>query len=226
MGVVERALLRDRVLVPLCRLLPAVRSVEVRSDRDVDGWGKGEYNISLPGIMRALGGGSRPLRAEAEGVREKRLVTLTLREAEHHPLRNSRVDEWIAAARMLQEEGLGVVVVRDALRAREPIPGLLTAPWASEEVARRAALYSAAAVNVGICNGPMWMSIFMGAPTLMLRPTTNAARGCYDDRFYARWGLPRGAQLPTTPANQRLVWEEDDREIIVRAVVEMVGGAA
>ena len=35
-SIVERVDLREKVLVPLCWLLPAVRSVEVRSDRAVD----------------------------------------------------------------------------------------------------------------------------------------------------------------------------------------------
>lgn len=89
----------------------------------------------------------------------------------------------------------------------------------------RAQYYACSALNVGISNGPMWMSIFMDAPTLMLRPTTNAAGGCYDDAFYARWGVPRGSQLPGSPPHQRLAWCEDTAENIVREVEEMLAYA-
>ncbi|MDO8616899.1 MAG: hypothetical protein Q7T33_14385 [Dehalococcoidia bacterium] len=208
----ERVHLRENVLVPLCRLLPSVRSVEVRLDRKVDGWGKGEYLVGLPAILRALRGGSRPLRGERllKHELDSRLLTFTLREAEHHSLRNSRTAEWQDAASVLGMRGRGdVIILRD--HRVEPI-----------ELAARAALYTRAALNIGISNGPMWMAIFMDAPVLMLRPTTNAASGCYDDRFYARCGLPRGSQLPTSPPHQRLVWEEDTRENIVRGVEEML----
>jgi len=65
----------------------------------------------------------------------------------------------------------------------------------------------------------MWMSIFMDAPTLMLRPTTNKAGGCYDDRFYTRCGIPPGSQLPTSPRYQELVWMDDLYENIVTATL-------
>ena len=217
----EREALRERVLVPLCRMLPSVSRVSVDRDRGLTVVGRGERWISLPEIMSVLRRGSRPLRAPAPAPRRPGLVTFTLREAAHHPLRNSRAEEWAEAVRVLGQ-WFDVVVVRDALKSREPVPGIPTDPQASEEVHRRAQLYSQAALNVGICNGPMWMSIFMDAPTLMLRPVTDAAGGCYDSSFYAKHGLPRGAQLPTSPPHQRLVWEDDARDNIVRAVTDMM----
>ena len=226
-SVEERVALREQVLVPLCCLLPSVRSVWVEKDRYDGGWGKGEYFIGFPKIMEALRASSRPLRAQRAAISSARLttlVTLTLREAAHHPLRNSHVDEWAAAGRELEERcGFEVIVVRDTLLADEPLPGLRSDSEAARSVAARAQLYARAALNIGISNGPMWMSIFMGAPTLMLRPTTNRAGGCYDDKFYARFGLPRGDQLPTNPPHQQLMWEEDYASNIVRGVEEMLG---
>ena len=223
--VEERIHLRDRVLVPLCGLLPCARRMHVLSDRrDVapSEFGVNRYGIGLPAIMRALRAGSRPLRsARAPLLREPDLVTFTLRESDHHQLRNSRTEEWLAAAEVLRARGLRVRIVRDTVMALDRLVN--DCPSASAFVAERAALYARAALNVGICNGPMWMSIFMGVPALMLRPTTNAARGCYDDAFYAEHGLPRGAQLPTSPLHQRLVWQEDTRDNIVQAVEDMMG---
>ena len=219
--VEERVALRERVLVPLCRMLPSISRVSVDRDRGRTVIGRGERWISLPEIMAVLRRGSRPLRAPAPLPKRLGLVTFTLREAAHHSLRNSRTEEWAEAVRVLGQ-WFDVVVVRDTLKARELIPGIPTDPRASEEVHLRAQLYSQAALNVGICNGPMWMSIFMDAPTLMLRPVTDAAGGCYDSAFYAAHGLPRGAQLPTSPSHQRLVWEDDARGNIVRAVTEMM----
>lgn len=228
--VEERVRMRDNVLVPLCRLLPSVRSVTVDADREAEGWGKGEYFVGLPAIKRALEQGCRPLRSTRKPQHNPKLITFTLREAEHHQLRNSRVEEWQLAAIELQQRGFSVVVIRDARMAHMGLNGtmaggLMMAPSPAVNIDDRAVVYASAALNVGISNGPMWMSIFMGAPTLMLRPTTNAAGGCYDDRFYAQHGLPRGSQLPTSPPHQRLVWEEDTADNIVRAVEEMLAHA-
>ena len=220
----ERVQLREHVLVPLCALLPSVRRMHVLSDRGplpLDAFGVGKYIISLPAIVSALGEGCRPLRA-ALAMAKGDYITFTLREAKHHPLRNSRVAEWVAAARTLERDGLVVIIVRDTLRVDDQITGARVCYGAAKSLQERAQLYAGAVLNVGICNGPMWMAVFMDAPVLMLRPTTNAARGCYDDGFYARHGVARGAQLPTSPPHQRLVWEDDTRECIVAAVKAML----
>jgi hypothetical protein len=117
------------------------------------------------------------------------------------------------------------MIIRDAAKKGEPLTGWgggghTTRP--SVDLALRASLYAEAKLNVGISNGPMWMAIFMDAPTLMLRPTTNEAGGCYDDRFFAEHGIKRGEQLPNSPPHQRLVWEEDTCDMIVRSVEEML----
>src|SRR5687768_13436616 len=44
-SIAERELMRDRVLHPLCYLLPSVVSVSVT--RKVDGWGTGKYYVGL-----------------------------------------------------------------------------------------------------------------------------------------------------------------------------------
>lgn len=223
-----RTHVRDAVLLPLCRLLPSVRSAQLaRSRQEHAGeWGFNENLIGLPRIVEALKSGCRPLRAYASRLLFRPLVTITLREAAHHPLRNSNLEEWAAAALQLQASGLDIVVVRDTARANVRLAGLRVDPQASMNLEARARLYGRASLNVGVCNGPMWMSIFMDAPTLMIRPVTDAAGGCYDSAFYARFGLPRGSQLPTSPAHQRLVWEEDRRGVIVGAVRKMLDETA
>lgn len=236
-SVDERVHLRDNVVLPICRMLPSIRRVRLADDRSV-GYVGGSASvagcedrwISLPFILKALRGGSRPLRADLEHAKlSAPLVTFTLREAEHHKERNSRADEWALAAEELSYQGLQIVIVRDTRMAHLPlIPAdaefsvaqAVNVPHVLEE---RARLYAAATLNVGISNGPMWMAVFMDAPVLMLRPTTNAAHGGYDDRYYTKCGLPPGSQLPTSPHHQRLVWEEDTRDNIVHAVEDMLG---
>lgn len=229
-SVEERVQVRDDVLVPLCKLLPSARSVAVEPARCVDGWGRGESLVGLPSISRALRSGSRPLRmgSRALSIADKLLagvkyITFTLREASHHRARNSYVPEWVRAAAVLEARGLPVVVIRDSLRAQDELPGCKRhSSMASVDLDYRAAYYSQSMLNVGISNGPMWMSVFMDAPTLMLRPTANELGGCYDDAFFERCGIPRGAQLPASPPHQRLVWESDGAEVIAGSVEDML----
>lgn len=229
-----REVMRNKVLLPLMELLPSVRRVSIhrtyQDGRKVVGWGAGENFIGLPHIVEALRGGSRPLRAPTRTSRVVqdeavgKYITFTLREADHWPERNSNVPEWIAAARALEwRHKFRVVFVRDTAAAHTITPGIYNAATlAATQIPARAKVYGNALLNVGVCNGPMWMSIFMNAPTLMLRPTCNELGGCYDDAFYAQCGIPRGGQLPTSPKHQRLAWCGDSRAEIIHEVEAML----
>ena len=222
-SIEERVALRENVLVPICHLLPSVRSVEVHTDRPFgkETFGFRERKISFPAMMEAFKAGSRPLRGEPFADRSSKLITFTLREAEHHPLRNSQVHEWVRAAAELEALGFVVEVVRDTFRCSEDLDSCLTYPAAARDIPARASLYSTAVLNVGISNGPMWMALFMDVPTLMLRPCEAGPSG-YTAKYFERCGVPKNGQLPTSPPYQRLVWKDDTCENIVQAVEEMM----
>src|SRR5262245_34722595 len=57
-------------------------------------------------------------------------VTITLREAEHVPYRNSNLAAWAKFAREIEDAGEHVIVVRDTAKAMEPLGGLNTIPAA------------------------------------------------------------------------------------------------
>lgn len=219
----ERVELRNGVLLPLFALLPSMTSCSVLENRPewaLAQYGANQYSVGLQNILKALRVGQRPLRA-AQNTSNPKLITITLREAEHHVKRNSNTDAWVTAALILRGRGYRVVFVRDTLKAAEPIPSFEIDERASRNLAVRASLYASAYLNLGISNGPMWMALFMNAPVLMLRPTTNEAGGCYDDRFFKSCGLERGSQLPNSPLHQRLVWESDTKENILSAFNHM-----
>lgn len=225
-NIPQREQLLNNVLIPICRLLPSVTSVKV-SDRlqqlFYDAYGFNQYLISLPNYVEALKAGSRPLRILPQMPRQANLITITLREAEHWPLRNSQVQEWIKVGRALEDRGWWVVFIRDTCKVGEPLPEpLQQSTKAARSLNERAYLYSASHVNLGINNGPMWMAIAQDAPVLMLRPVTDAAGGCFDTSFFKRCGINKGEQLPTSPPYQRLVWEDDTAENILRAFDSMV----
>lgn len=231
----QRIELRDKVLFPLCMLLPSVIPEIPWGNPPGEAYGLGERWISLPLYARVLAKGCRPLRS-LHDVNEHwpKLVTITLREAEHHPLRNSQVAEWVRFAFDIEAQGYQVVIIRDT-HARSYLAGVPTVDGpispempsqnsvkAATDLFYRAQLYSRAMLNLGVNNGPMWMAIAMDAPVLMMRPTTDAAGGCYDTRFFRSCGIEKGQNLPGAPPHQRLCWEDDRRSNILEAFNSMV----
>lgn len=231
-NTVTRVHLRDSVLVPICQMLPETDQVTVETQR---GGFAGEYGhnqrlISLPLYVKALQQGSRPLRVPDQwklGPKDPKLITMTLREAEHWPIRNSRTYAWARAANALVDRGYRVVIIRDTIKADELLITNLELKAEIDSLSAcyinvRTAMYERALVNIGINNGPMWLAIAMNAPVLMLRPVTDAAGGCYDTHFFKSCGIDKGQQLPTSPPWQRLVWQDDTADNIIQAFDEML----
>ncbi len=216
----ERNELLKNIVVPMFDLLPSVFKVEIHKTRlkeHSNFYGHMNRLISLPNFIKLMEAGIRPLRFPVTQTQIENLVTITLREADHHPLRNSNVAEWIKAAHILEKMGYIVIVIRDTLKSDQVIDGLQISMSASKNLLARASFYSRAVMNLGINNGPMWMAIMMNAPVLMLKPTTNILGGCYDDNFFKHCGLSPGAQLPTSPPYQHIAWLEDTCENIINS---------
>lgn len=223
-SIAERRDLLKNIAVPMCEMLPTANGVTVHQERpDFKGeYGFNEYRISLDNIVHGLATGGRCLRAGQSVQKEMDLVTITLREADHWPMRNSLVNQWLSAATQLKLSGFRVVIVRDTIRAHDLIPGFETDPKASTDLHARAKLYSSAFVNMGISNGPMWFALALDVPVIMLRPTTETTAGPFNSDFFRERGLPPGTQPPNAPRHQRLVWKEDTASDIVDAFNEMV----
>lgn len=223
LSIPTRESLLQNIVWPMCEMLPSMSSIQRIYEKENNvtlygEFGARQYMISLPSIMECLGLGCRPLRAK-EVEKDSKLITITLREADHHPRRNSNLGVWRMVAQKLAKYGYKVAIIRDTARVNDPL-ALITdgsEPYlptlfetASTDLHVRAQLYASAAMNLGVNNGPMWFAIFLDAPVMMFKVTTNEIGGCYDDSFYRSYGLPPGSQLPTSPPYQRLVWENDD----------------
>ena len=220
-SITERIRMRDRVAKPLCRLLPCVQNVDVATTRlgvPADGFGVGKALYGMWRQVAAMRDGIRPLRAiEPAWEDRSRLVTMTLRECEHWPERNSHVGDWVAAAQWMQDDGWEVIIVRDTLTAREKLGNFSTDAMAAENITARARLYAASAVNMFISNGPAWLALAMDVPVIMLRPVNDFLRGPFGSEAFAANGVPYGEQIPGAPPYQRLVWQDDTAENIMSA---------
>ena len=205
----ERVMMRDKVAMPICRLSPAARSVQLfKGNRPAQGFGVGQTLHMWRNLVEGCGKGIRPLRVAAKPDRD--LVTITLREAAHWPERNSNVPVWLDVGAELAKSGKRVVFVRDTVLAQEPLPGVATDPASSMEIPARATLYRSAFCNLFVGNGPAWFSVVLDAPTMIVKPTNEKSLYTASDKFFAQCGVKRGGQLPNSPVYQRLVWSGDD----------------
>ncbi len=215
----DRVALREKVMLPMCAMLPTCSRVTVHHEdgypQPPNAFGYGQQLMRMARFLSAYSDSIRPLRPSFDLPPNEQLITITLREAEHWPIRNSRVEDWRASALVLTIAGFEVVVVRDTHKADEPLGGVTTCPQASRDLLARAQLYRQAACNLFVSNGPAWFALALDAPVLMFRPATDGAGKLASHAAMADAGLSKGAQLPNGPEHQRLIWEDDSADRIV-----------
>jgi hypothetical protein len=223
----------SQVARPMCDMLPSVRSVTMMYDRSQLPPGLKFANNSYYGTLRqveACRKGIRPLRFPGITAPDPKLVTITLREAEHWPERNSQVHEWMKASYQIEKLGFNVVFIRDTLRANVPLRDdenfMVERRDAAFDLDKRAELYASAAVNMGVSQGPLWMALAMDVPVVMLRPACDQLGMTHGSEYLQRCGIPRGGQIPGAPKWQRLVWEDDTSANIVHAFTEYINGGS
>lgn len=209
----------QNIVIPMAGLLPSCVGVRRQADRNAEGYGVFTALHGFPNHMTLLREGIRPLRALSP--KPGNYVTITLREAEHWPSRNSNVAEWLYVAEAIQCLGYRVIFIRDTRKADEPLEGFETSPLASRDLMVRADLYAGAVTNLGTGSGPMCLAVFMGAPFIMAKILASDAV-CCDEHFFASCGWKRGEQYPTSPPYQRVVWEDDKAQTVMTAFREAV----
>ena len=213
----------DAVAVPMAKMLPRA-TVEVLSNRPAKpepnsiGWRQRLYGTKI--MVECLRAGIKPLRvAPPEPPMQPRLVTITLREAEHWPTRNSNHTEWLAVAKELSRKGYDVMFVRDTLKADLYFGGMATDPVASRDLDARTRLYCSAFCNLFVNNGPGWFALALDAPVLMFKIMAPSAPCVSSTSFLTSAGLPPGSQIDGS-RYQRLVWRDDDHRTILAAFEE------
>jgi len=225
-SIAERWHMLHRVAVPMARMLPlaTVRVCEARPQHALPlsiGWQNSLYGLKRQ--IECMAAGVRPLRPAADAPRNPRLVTLTLREADHWPRRNSDPEQWRRAGEIIASHGFDVVVVRETRFAEMPLGTLRIDAKAARNLDERASLYRSAVCNLFVSNGPAWFALALDAPVLMLKPTTeNLMHTCSADYFRV-CGIERGGQIPGAPPWQRIDWSSDSCEAIVDAFESFMG---
>jgi hypothetical protein len=223
--IAERVRMRDRVAIPMARMLPSaeVVSCEARPRRPVSteaiGWQQRLYGFRVH--LAALNAGVRPLRPrkeEAAGLGRgpaRNLVTITLRECEHWPERNSNLGAWHEAAALIRSMGYTVMIVRDTRQAGARFGEFASAHEPALDLEARARLYRSSALNLFVNNGPAWLAVALDAPVMIFKLVIEGLMPTVSARYFTSCGLPPGHQLPAP--HQHIVWSDDTFETISAA---------
>jgi len=148
-------------------------------------------------------------------------ITITLREADHYPHRNSNLKAWVQFAKDLTDKGEDVIFIRDTAKANETIEGVQVYPQASTCLHTRLALYSRAKHNFFISNGPASLNFHLDNPMTMFIEIDYEQRQFYRPGWPDWWkdhhGIKVGENFPWFNAQQNFVWKTDSYENINEA---------
>ncbi len=151
--------------------------------------------------------------------KEKKLLTVTLREYQEQTVRNNDFDSWAKFLSELDKNEFYPVVIRDSYFSTSPIPkalkGFLTFSEASSDYLVRLALYKVAYINMGVSTGPTYtISFIKNAKSLIFHPL-NEDNPASSPMTAERSGLVIGENYFFNDNKlQKTVWKPDTYENI------------
>lgn len=157
----------------------------------------------------------------------KKLITITLRESTCDPIRNSNLSEWKMFIDSLDEKIYFPLVLRDTEKSFTPELEILEGcnffsdPCFNVEL--RAALYDQSYLNMTVQNGPILLMMCNKSARFLLFILHKEDSPVANMSAFESIGLTPGKQLPYLTAYQKIVWEDDQYEIIQREFNAMVG---
>lgn len=181
---------------------------------DIPGLEPPEHALTLVDAWRAV------------HCRGRKVVTVTLRESSMQPERNSTLREWGRFVSTLDPQEYAVVVLRDLETVHQPLPeafdGCLTYPEAVVSIELRAALYRRAYLNLCVNNGPGQILLLDPMARYLYFKVVTDAASCTTVEHHRRYHwLTPGDQIHFATPFQRLVWEDDDADVLRREFVAM-----
>tara|TARA_B100001248_G_scaffold262700_2_gene261139 strand:- start:28606 stop:30240 length:1635 start_codon:yes stop_codon:yes gene_type:complete len=194
-------------------------------------------SFSLKAVAQALESGrcikSYPLSKQADSyikawkerfVGERKLITITLRQAHYWPERNSDIEAWVKFSKALDPQRYYPVFVCDTDQALSPDPRLLDCQLmavASFNVEMRHALYENSALNMMVNGGPAILCNYSQQASYLYFKVLSPGVVCTNLSYFQKEGFLPGRQWFGAKKNQRLIWEEDRFSIIYKAFDEM-----
>jgi hypothetical protein len=205
----------DKVMRPALKLIGAVEDKAA-----IEGVFK-EFYLPRDIVAAARAGESVPrFRHPTKTILADNIVTITLRELDEWPHRNSNIPAWLLFAEDLKKAGFYPIFVRDTAKAFDTFDDFDTDPHASTDLLERFALYESAVCNLFVANGPCTLALFGSRPWLTFIETFPDGHRyeCNTPKFWREGqGIEISEQFPWCSPLQRIVWAKDDYDNITKA---------
>ena len=165
----------------------------------------------------------RWLRRERIG---QKMITITLRDTENIPGRNSNFSAWQALIDHYQKTDVCFVVLDDYFRLFEhkKLKGTnliyFDAPLLSP--AMRLALYEMATFNLFTANGPAILCMLSETARFAAFGIGCGGESSTEEDIRRQYGLNKDQEPPCFNANQRFIWRPDDLETLLTLGVELI----
>lgn len=147
----------------------------------------------------------------------QKLITVTIRDVDDSPARNTNYSEWRTFLQQLDPQKYKVIIIPDTSKvwqANNVLSDFEHCELASINLLFRTALYRQAYLNMTVNTGPIDLAYFSQSPFLVFKPTTKDAISTTSE-FWLQWlGLEVGDQYPCAQQNQIVVWQDDTAEYL------------
>lgn len=152
-------------------------------------------------------------------------MTITLREASYEIKRNSNIQDWMKFVRSLDQNIYFPVIIRDTEKAFQPAPsemaGLTLFYEASWNIEIRAALYQMSYLNLFSSGGPTRLAWFNNKSRCLIFKLIIDSVEITTEKHLDFVGLTVGKQPLYFSTFQKLVWDDDNYEVIKKEFDEM-----
>ena len=206
----------ENLLMPLARLAPFVGNITL---------GDGIQHLSYgnPGrVMAPIFRAPEHAKQIVEKCIPKNAVTITLRQSDFEPSRNTNLAEWVKVADWLVAEGYTPVFIPDAeadMRCDSEPTGHAEYLPASHNFAMRLALWEHAKLNLMTNSGPMLLALHSDIPLLCFKLYVPQVKACQKPHLIASAFSPEH-DWSTGAHRKQLYWEEDTAKNIIPILAE------
>ena len=197
----------DAVYRPLVKMIGGVED-----DKAFGRMGASVHVTRTLAAMHRIGGKLPQLQSVGKYDFPRNAITITLRECDQFPHRNSDLITWYEFSRILKARGERVLFVRDTSRANEPLSGCETVPLASIDLDARMWLYENSKLNFFVSNGPMMLAALTDRIPYITFVMPEEMDSKYDSNKPHFWklkmGVEQGQQFPWARPHQKIVWQK------------------
>ena len=155
----------------------------------------------------------------------KKIVTISLRECHFEQERNSSLKEWSDFARSLDNNYFIPVFIRDTEAVFEPLPselkGLTIINEVSFNLELRAALYELSYINMFVNNGPAFLCRYLKNSCTIVFKMITPEVGATTEKYFRLHGIEPGTQYPPLSPFHKVVWENDDSNVLEKEFEKM-----